>query len=562
MAEQNISSELLSNNNSDMNDSVFENSTIDIEKDTTDYFDGIFYHIIPSTNKTHIMFYSKPLFNNVIQVLRKEFLTPEESSTFVLTTHIDGGKKCNIHVDLNEMTFVISGQGHTMWLEVNFRKMAIAMYRNFVNDIDSSLLSINNKRTSTPALSVSDDEEFFDIDMSMNVSGVEEISMELNKVNQLSDIMDKIRSVQKQLSDLTAQVNKLVAATYQKKLNQSVEEISPQKSEVAEVTSPQNSSVVEISNSNVSESLLLQSNAQNTFTKPRNTNDNKDTSQTKNKQQKGITSVSNQQPSSGNKRTKSTQPRTTTNRSLSGTLMIGDSILHGVNVKGLKSGVQKHAVSGAKIDNLLVDIKMFDLNKFSTVIIYVGGNDASSGMDPEYFEEKYEQLLIYIKKQNVSCKVILCSSCPRFDVEEYEMCEINDVVMRLARVHGYTFADMYSSFHEKNGNVCERFYKYDSVHINPSGIKRLLRVLHDIEEIVMDFEQCSFPKRSALGANRMYSNGQQKRRSTANTLGSKQKCYKCGESNHTTRACRHKNQIKCYDCHLLGHKSSLCENKF
>ena len=72
-----------------------DSSTINIDTDTADYFNGIFYHIIPSPNGTNSMFYNKPLFSNVIQVLRNEFITPEESVKFALTTHVDGHKKGN-----------------------------------------------------------------------------------------------------------------------------------------------------------------------------------------------------------------------------------------------------------------------------------------------------------------------------------------------------------------------------------------------------------------------------------------------------------------------------------
>ena len=77
----------------------------DTSFDTADYFNGIFYHIIPSPDGTDIMFYNKLLFSNVIQVLRNEFITPEESVKFALTTRVDGHKKCNIHVDMEQMTF-------------------------------------------------------------------------------------------------------------------------------------------------------------------------------------------------------------------------------------------------------------------------------------------------------------------------------------------------------------------------------------------------------------------------------------------------------------------------
>lgn len=67
-----------------------------------------------------------------------------------------------------------------------------------------------------------------------------------------------------------------------------------------------------------------------------------------------------------------------------------------------------------------------DLHRFLHVIIYVGGNDASSRTDTEYFEEKYEQLLVHIK-ENSQCRIQLANSCPRGDVDTAEVNEVYSV---------------------------------------------------------------------------------------------------------------------------------------
>ena len=120
------------------------------------------------------------------------------------------------------MTFSVTGPGHTFWLNVNFRKMALAMYKNFVSDTDASLSVVHDNRTSTPAMSVSDDEEFFDIDnMDAEQSDVENNRV-VSRISQISDIMEKIKILQKQLSDLTGQVNRLVQETCTANIGQSI----------------------------------------------------------------------------------------------------------------------------------------------------------------------------------------------------------------------------------------------------------------------------------------------------------------------------------------------------
>ena len=428
------------------------------------------------------------------------------------------------------------------------------MYKNFVSETDASLFTAGN-RTSTPAITVSDDEEYFDIDntnivtnlsISVNDSVKTAAVSEVSKVNQLSNIMEKIHSLQKQLSELTTQVNTIVQETYGTNKSQPVKVKQSYTSVVQETIELSDSN--EPLNANTSNPRTPSSVKKHTKRHAKTDQDPKtiQSSATKGARFKDRTTakeISHNGSSTGGQ----------SNNKSSNVLIIGDSILHGINIKGLIRNVHKHAASGAKIDSILDDIKMFDLKTFSTVIIYIGGNDVASGSDLELYEEKYDKLLRYVKMQNSMCKVTLCSICPREDVDDYEMCQLNDIIHGLAREHGHKLADMYSAFHEKDGNVCERFYQYDSIHINPSGIKRFMRVLHDTDDIVQDFDRCNFPKRGRY-------QGSFRRQAGRNRNNGILNCMKCGESNHETRFCRHKNQLKCRDCHFYGHKSSLCIN--
>ena len=112
------------------------------------------------------------------------------------------------------------------------------------------------------------------------------------------------------------------------------------------------------------------------------------------------------------------------------------------------------------------------MKTFPTIIIYIGGNDVASGGD--LYEEIYDQWLHYIKMQNSKCKVTMGTIhvCQRVDIDNYKMPQLNDII-HLAREHGHKLAYTYSAFHEKDGNVYERIYQYDSIHINPSGDKAI-----------------------------------------------------------------------------------------
>ena len=83
----------------------------------------------------------------------------------------------------------------------------------------------------------------------------------------------------------------------------------------------------------------------------------------------------------------STKPKSQVNQSTDSTsnmqkreskiIMIGDSILLGINRKGLSHNVECQPYPSANTDTIYEKVQIFDLTKFSDVVIYVGGNDSS-----------------------------------------------------------------------------------------------------------------------------------------------------------------------------------------
>lgn len=51
-------------------------SEADQESDVKDPFNSIFYHVMPLKESTNIIFYNRPLYNNILSVLSKEFGFP------------------------------------------------------------------------------------------------------------------------------------------------------------------------------------------------------------------------------------------------------------------------------------------------------------------------------------------------------------------------------------------------------------------------------------------------------------------------------------------------------
>ena len=67
-------------------------------RSSMDPFQGIFYHAMPLQDSTNILFYNKPMFNNILLVFSKQFKFPHEATKkFSVTTHVDS-KICKINV--------------------------------------------------------------------------------------------------------------------------------------------------------------------------------------------------------------------------------------------------------------------------------------------------------------------------------------------------------------------------------------------------------------------------------------------------------------------------------
>ena len=58
-------------------------------------------------------------------------------------------------------------------------------------------------------------------------------------------------------------------------------------------------------------------------------------------------------------------------------LIIGDSILSGINPKGLKNNVSCQSCPENTLSTVTKTIQIYDLNNFKDIIVYVAGNGAA-----------------------------------------------------------------------------------------------------------------------------------------------------------------------------------------
>ena len=231
------------------------------------------------------------------------------------------------------------------------------------------------------------------------------------------------------------------------------------------------------------------------------------------------------------------------------TLLIGDSILKGVNTKGLTSDVKICAKGGATVNDLLDELSVYDLKSFAQVIIYIGENDCSNRMDTHAFEEKYDQLISLIKSANKDCIIYLSKIAPRGDVDVTVFnTSITRIVAHWARHQVKCIHDSHDLFFGRNGLPSNRYYSHDGVHLSHSGTKRLLDSLNRHVNIVKDFNQCIF--RAA------------KFQQNAKRPGTSGISYPDRQYHHNDRELgnngRRRHSRVCYGCYLPGHIASEC----
>ena len=155
-------------------------------------------------------------------------------------------------------------------------------------------------------------------------------------------------------------------------------------------------------------------------------------------------------------------------------LLLGDSISSGINTKGPVKGLHKNSKGGATLQHMINEVSVYDMKVFSTVILYISGNDAANGKSPEWIKEKFDELINLIKSSNNDCRVILCLLTPRGDVD---VRRVNQSITKLANKWNNRSVEVSSERYEvffKGGQFTDRYFNQDGVHLSCSETKRLL----------------------------------------------------------------------------------------
>ena len=270
-------------------------------------------------------------------------------------------------------------------------------------------------------------------------------------------------------------------------------------------------------------------------------------------------------------------PSSTSNRTTNGKiLLIGDSILNNVNTKGLVKDVQKHAKGGARVNDIIDSISVYDMRNFETCIIYVGGNDCAKKTNVESFVEAYDQLISIIKSSNHQCKIYICDIAPRGDTD---VSDFNRGIERLSKHWDhqpvYHISNTNSYFFDKKLLPLNRYFNADGIHLSHSGVKRLLDAINGSVRIVVDYALCVFSNAKMQKRNGSrdkptgHSRGYNGPQSSGRPYQSGGRPYQSGGRPYQSymptggagRRSRYGNSRKqCFGCNMVGHILAECWN--
>ena len=575
---------------------------------------------------------------NLLPPLRRNYIPkPISTAKANYNTHIRG-KWCTISSDNDLGTLTLNGPGRKLWRETVFIRFAYHLYQQYKTETDADLNGsvfaqnslelpgLGSHSFSLPLMSpvlptaTGNDE--------LQTQLVTSISHEVHELKQISQLLkDQVSAIESKIDLL------LKKEEIQRSSTMSLPTSFITRSEVSGDStrlSPGPQSYSEIINSGNSNkdntsggTYVIYSAGASNDSIVNNTNNDEDVNSSKSKSDNRNssivssasnvetlnTSASKSDTRNRSKNTLNSHPQKSQSgknkQSDSRTLLIGDSIISGVNNRGLAKNVECVSISGGNIDSISNKLEIFDISKFGNLIITVGGNDASNKSDLEIFHNKFSDLIKTIKLKNSKCKLFLCTSCPRGDTD---VTDINDVILQLCQENEITCIDVNINFYDKkNKNELKyHFYKpRDSIHLSRSGTKGLLGSINNYISVVENFEKCVFTPHQTNNTNKPTRGpsqptqadkavnqgsarpdhnryGQYHQDNAANHGSARldhewhghyceerlekpttERCLKCGLTNHATFDCFHRKQVQCYKCKCYGHKDymGLCWNK-
>ena len=155
------------------------------------------------------------------------------------------------------------------------------------------------------------------------------------------------------------------------------------------------------------------------------------------------------------------------------TLVIGDSILKGIQRPGLDRLVDCYTISGAIITDIDDNLRNMDLRQYENVVIFDGGNDVSAGKWPDAYRAELMKITTNLQRQH--CRVYLCTVSPR---QQVDVSIFNSKVKEICDETGADLIDVYQSFVYGDGSRVRHYFFPDGVHLNGYGSRALVTTIN------------------------------------------------------------------------------------
>lgn len=205
---------------------------------------------------------------------------------------------------------------------------------------------------------------------------------------------------------------------------------------------------------------------------------------------------------------------------------MGDSIFKVINSRGLDERVDVMPRGGARIRDIKHLFTDFNFEQYSEVILYIGGNDVSSGTQSEILSTELNDVIKLLLDKR--CTVHVCTVCPRVDADVQSY---NDTIRRICDQTGVNLIECYNSFVYGDGRRVNQYYCHDGIHLSIYGSKTLVNCLNKRIHIIRKSDTQSNTARSWQQTPR--------ERGFGPTYNKRQvRCNICGRRNHMTRDCR------------------------